>query len=183
MRMIISGRHLEVTEPIREYAEKKIGKISKHFDNILEVDITLSARNTKGEPLHEADVLVFVNGSRIKATAENKDLYAAIDEVCDILDVQVTKHKEKLRDNRHSHRAKVVIKPSMDVHHDDVETKKIISTKVTSPKLMSVEEAILQMEAIETDFYCFMNHETEELNVVYKRKDGDYGHVEPGWAK
>lgn len=183
MRMIISGRHLNVTEPIREYAEKKIGKIQKHFDNILEVDITLSARSTKGEPHHEVDVLVFANGTRIKASAEAKDLYAAIDEVCDVLDVQVTKHKEKMRDNRHSHRPKSVIKHSVDVSHDDTETKKIISTKVTSPKLMSIEEAILQMEALETEFYAFMNHETEQLNIVYKRKDGDYGHVEPGWEK
>ena len=183
MRMIISGRHLEVTEPIREYAEKKIGRIKKHFDNIFEVDVTLSVVSTKDGPHHQADVLVFANGTRIKATAEDKDLYAAIDEVYDILDVQITKHKEKLRDNRHSHREKVVIKPSVQVKHDDTETKKIISTKVTSPKLMSVEEAILQMEALEQDFYTFMNHETEELNVVYKRKDGDYGHVEPGWEK
>lgn len=183
MRMIISGRHLEVTEPIREYAEKKIGRIKKHFDNILEVDITLSARSTKGEPHHEADVLVFVNGSRIKATAEDRDLYAAIDEVCDILEAQITKHKEKLRDNRHSHRPKGSIKPSTEVDVEDKDTKKIISTKVSSPKVMSVEEAILQMEALETDFYAFMNHETEQLNLVYKRKDGDYGHVEPGWEK
>ena len=89
--------------------------------------------------------------------------------------------KEKLRDNRHSHREKIVAKHSHKMEEGDVETKKIISTKVTSPKLMSVEEAILQMEALEQDFYTFMNHETEELNVVYKRKDGDYGHVDPGW--
>jgi putative sigma-54 modulation protein len=181
MRMIISGRHLEVTEPIRDYAEKKIGRIKKHFDNILEVDVTLSARSTKDGPRHQADVLVFANGIKIKATAEDKDLYAAIDEVYDVLDVQVTKHKEKLRDNRHSHREKIVAKHSHKMEEGDVETKKIISTKVTSPKFMSVEEAILQMEALEQDFYTFMNHETEELNVVYKRKDGDYGHVEPGW--
>ena len=181
MRMIISGRHLNITKPIKEYAEKKIGRITKHFDNILEVDITLSAKNAKDGPHHEVDVLVFVNGTRIKATADDKDLYAAIDEVVDVLDAQVIKHKEKLRDNRHSHREKIVVKPSIDVEENDKETKKIISTKVSSPKPMGIEEAILQMEALETEFYCFMNHETEQLNVVYKRKDGDYGHVEPVW--
>ena len=97
MRMIISGRHLKVTDAIRDYAEKKIGRISKYFENIMEVDITLSAEHSKvdGER-HTADVLLFVQGSKIKATATAQILYAAIDEVIDILENQVKKHKEKI---------------------------------------------------------------------------------------
>ncbi len=184
MRLIISGKHLNITEAIRDYAEKKVGRVKKYFDNIIEVDVTLSVQHLKEGPEHIADVLIFANGTRIKATARDNDLYASIDEVVDILENQVTKYKEKLRDNRHKNKGKFVLKPSIEVSHDhDESIKKIISTKLTSTKPMDVEEAILQMEALEIEFYPFMNHETEEMNIVYKRKDGDYGHVEPAWTK
>lgn len=184
MRLIISGRHLDITEAIRDYAEKKVGRVKKYFDNIIEVDVTLSVEHLKDGPVHIADVLIFANGTRIKATAKDSNLYASIDEVIDILENQITKYKEKLRDNRHKGKSKIVLKPSTELQSDhDESIKKIISTKLTSTKPMDVEEAILQMEAMEANFYTFMNHETEELNVVYKRKDGDYGHVEPAWTK
>ncbi|MCK5780041.1 MAG: ribosome-associated translation inhibitor RaiA [Psychrilyobacter sp.] len=180
MRMIISGRHLEVTPAIREHAEKKIGKIKKYFDQIAEVYITLSAEHKKSGEVHIADVLVYVNGAKIKATESDKDLYAAIDEVVDVLEKQLTKHKEKLRDNKH---AKSIKKFEFNAEAKSItleKTRKIVSTKVMA-KPMEVEEAILQMETMGKKFYIFMNAETEELNVVYKRRDGDYSHVEAGW--
>ncbi|WP_134112511.1 ribosome hibernation-promoting factor, HPF/YfiA family [Hypnocyclicus thermotrophus] len=189
MRIIISGKHLEITEAIRDYAEKKVGKLKKYFDNIIEVDITLSVENTKSEgEKHIADVLIFANGTKLKAEAADKNLYASIDEVIDILENQITKYKEKLRDNKHKHSEKFTLKKANRIFTEEEEKiningelKKIISTKVSTTKPMSVEEAILQMEALETSFYLFLNHETDELNIVYKRDDGDYGHVEPDW--
>jgi putative sigma-54 modulation protein len=183
MRMIISGRHLKVTDAIREYAEKKIGRIQKYFENIMEVDITLSAEHSKvdGER-HTADVLLFVQGSKIKASATAQILYAAIDEVIDILENQVKKHKEKMKDKQHQS-VRELEAEKVNLSSDEDKEKKIVKSKIVSPRPMSVDEAILQMEALEQDFYSFMNHETEQLNIVYKRKDGDYGHVEPGWAK
>lgn len=182
MRMIISGRHLEVTPAIKGYADKKVGKITKYFDNIIEVDVTLSVEHSKEGPMHVADALVFANGTTIKATATEKDLYAAIDVVIDILEKQITKHKEKLRDNKHKVKSNMTLKQSVDVcpSETDESVKKIINVKLAA-KPMSVEEAILQMEALDKSFYTFMNYETEELNVVYKRADGDYGFVEPSW--
>jgi putative sigma-54 modulation protein len=184
MRLIISGRHLDITEAIKDYSEKKIGRLKKYFDNIIEINVTLSVEHLKDGPEHIADVLIFANGTKIKAVARDKTLYASIDEVVDILENQITKHKEKIRDNKHKHAKKLIIKHSRDLKSDhDKEIKKIISTKLASTKPMDVEEAILQMEALEADFYTFMNHETEEMNLVYRRKDGDYGHVEPDWGK
>jgi len=184
MRMIISGRHLDITEAIRDYSEKKVGRLKKYFDNIMEIDVTLSVEHLKEGPEHIADVLIFANGTKIKAVSRDKNLYAAIDEVVDVLENQVTKYKEKLRDNRHKHNKAFVIKNSKDLKSDhDKDIRKVISTKLTSTKPMDVEEAILQMEALEAEFYPFMNHETEQMNLVYKRKDGDYGHVEPDWTK
>lgn len=180
MRMIISGRHLDVTDTIREYAERKVGKIQKYFDQIAEVYITLSAEHKKTGEAHTADVLVYVNGAKIKATETDKDLYTAIDLVVDILEKQLTKHKEKLRDNKH---AKALKKFDYNEATGEItreKTNRIIPTKVMA-KPMQVGEAILQMETMGKKFYVFMNAETEELNVVYRRRDGDYSHVESGW--
>ena len=183
MRMIISGRHLKVTDAIRDYAEKKIGRISKYFENIMEVDITLSAEHSKvdGER-HTADVLLFVQGSKIKATATAQILYAAIDEVIDILENQVKKHKEKMQEKHHQSVRELAVETA-DLSLEEEKEKKIVKSKLVSPRPMSIDEAILQMEALEQEFYSFMNHETEQLNIVYKRKDGDYGHIEPAWGK
>lgn len=181
MRMIISGRHLEITNAIREYAEKKIGRITKYFENIVEIDITLSVEHSKTEgDKHTADVLLFANGTKIKAKASDSILYAAIDEVIDILENQMKKYKEKLKNRQHhqgNQKEKIAEKLA-----EKKEVKTFIKSKLVSPKPMSIEEAILQMEALEQEFYAFMNHETEEMNVVYKRADGIYGHMEPAWG-
>lgn len=190
MRIIISGRHLEITEAIRDYAEKKIGKIKKYFDNIIEIDVTLSVEHSKTEgDKHTADVLVFAHGTKLKARATDFILYAAIDEVTDILENQLKKYKEKLKNRQHHQ-----INPkeiSDDFHIEEInidkikqdnDFSKIIKSKVVTPKPMSIEEAILQMEAMKQDFYAFMNYQTEQLNVIYKRKDGEYGHIEPAWG-
>lgn len=182
MRMIISGRHLEVTDAIREYAKKKVGRIEKYFNQIAEVYITLSIDNVKGGKEYTADVLVYGNKTKIKAKESDQDLYAAIDEVVDILEKQLTKHKEKLRDNNH---AKALRKFDYDHETGEVRREKvnrIIPTRLMA-KPMHVSEAVLQMETMGKKFYIFMNAETQELNVVYKRRDGDYSHVEAGWDK
>lgn len=182
MRMIISGRHLEITNAIREYAEKKIGRITKYFENIVEIDITLSVEHSKTEgDKHTADVLLFANGTKIKAKASDSILYAAIDEVIDILENQMKKYKEKLK-NRQHHHVNLKEKMALNLDNEEDNNKKLVKSKLISPKPMSIEEAILQMEALEQEFYAFMNHETEEMNVVYKRVDGIYGHMEPSWG-
>ncbi|BDU50582.1 ribosome hibernation-promoting factor, HPF/YfiA family [Haliovirga abyssi] len=181
MRIIISGRHLEITDAIRNYAEKKIGGIKKYFENILEIDITLSVEHSKTEgDKHIADVLLFANGTKIKAVSSDKILYAAIDEVVDVLEVQIKKYKEKLKNRQHHQENIKEIFSKLEPKEDD---KMIIKSRLISPKPMSIEEAILQMNSLNQDFYAFMNHETEELNVVYKRKDETYGHIEPSWGK
>ena len=99
MKIIISGKQLKVTDALRKYAEEKINKISKYSDAITEVDVVLAVEDTKSEgPVHKADGLVFASGTKIKIEAENKDLYAAIDELSDRLERQVRKYKEKQKD-------------------------------------------------------------------------------------
>ena len=99
MKIIISGKQLKVTDAIRKYAEEKINKISKYSDAITEVDVDLTVEDTKSEgPVHKADGLVYASGTKIKIEAEDKDLYAAIDELSDRLERQVRKYKERQKD-------------------------------------------------------------------------------------
>ena len=99
MKIIISGKQLKVTDAIRKYAEEKINKISKYSDAITEVDVVLAVEDTKSEgPVHKADGLVYASGTKIKIEAEDKDLYAAIDELSDRLERQVRKYKERQKD-------------------------------------------------------------------------------------
>lgn len=183
MRIVISGRHLEITDAIRDYAEKKITRIKKYFDHIVEMDITLSAEHSKVDgKKHTADVLLFVNGNKIKAKAVAVDLYAAIDEVHDILENQVVKYKEKLKNRQHHQiNVKEAVSALGDKPELDVADTTVVKSKLISPKPMSIEEAILQMDAMKQGFYAFMNHETQQMNVVYRIKGGGYGHIEPSW--
>ena len=99
MKIIISGKQLKVTDAIRKYAEEKINKISKYSDAITEVDVVLTVEDTKSEgPVHKADGLVYASGTKIKIEAEDKDLYAAIDELSDRLERQVRKYKQIQKD-------------------------------------------------------------------------------------
>ena len=100
MKIIISGKHLKITDAIKNYTEEKINKISKYTDAITEVDVVLSVEDTKSSgQIHKADGLVYASGTKIKVETENTDLYAAIDELEEKLERQVRKYKEKQKDH------------------------------------------------------------------------------------
>ena len=177
MKMIIHGRHLPVTPAIRQYAEEKIGKVSKFFDTILEIDVTLSAEKLKTGNYHRVDALIFANGVTVKGSSTEQDLYAAIDDVADVLEVQLKKIKEKRRDDVHLGSIRgLKYNPETKIVEKQAE-RSVVTTSV-SPRPMGLEEAILQLECLGRSFYAFINAETSEMNVVYKREDGDYGHIE-----
>ncbi len=173
---------LVITGAIKNHCEKNFSKLKKFFDNILTVNVTLSATKSKTGPLQRVDARVHVNGNVIKGVYTDDDLYNAIDRVTEILAKQIKKHKEKLRDNNHSSHnvpsAKKITFESSDNSITVEFTKKIESITV-NPRPMDVEEAILQLEALNKDFYVFTNSETGDMNIVYKKRNGDYGHVEP----
>ncbi len=174
----ITGRNIVVTEAIKSYCDTKFSRLTKYFDNILEICATLSAVKSKKGPLQTAEVRVIVNGSTIKGVAIEEDLYVAIDKVTDILEKQLIKHKEKLRDNHHVNNDKKILFKSDDNFITVETTKKIVNVSL-NPRPMDVEEAILQLETLNKDFYVFTNSESGNMNVVYKKRNGDYGHIEP----
>jgi len=183
MNIIVSGIHLEVTEAIKKHASGKAEKLTKYFDSIIEVKLNLTVEHTKSEgDRHIADAIVLANGTTLKAHAVDKNLYTAIDEVVEMLEAQVKKYKDRLKNRQHHQKpAKEVVFESAITHEVVDKAAAVTKYKLIEQKPMSVEEAILQMNLLKKSFYAFMNMETEELNVVYQTKKGSIGLIEPAW--
>ncbi|MGL6115056.1 ribosome hibernation-promoting factor, HPF/YfiA family [Cetobacterium sp. SF1] len=178
-----AGRNFTITEAIKIYAENKLANLKKYFDAITEMQITLSAVKSKSGPIQTAEVRVYINGDMLKAVAVENDLYASIDKVEHILEKQLTKYKEKLRDNNHVNpQANFKYKKTINYNSEEnfityEKTSKIVNVSI-HPKPMDVEEAIMQLEALNKDFYVFKNSENGRMNVVYKKRNGDYGYID-----
>ncbi|MBI3593195.1 MAG: ribosome-associated translation inhibitor RaiA [Nitrospirae bacterium] len=170
MKVIVNGRHLEITPALRSYAEEKIGKFEKYISNITEAVVTLSVEKYR----HKAEVLLKVNGVMIQAEGVTGEVYSAIDGVVEKLEKQVVKYKEKHRDYRKGEK-KATEAPSAVT----AEKGHIIKHKRFDMKPMSSEEAVNQMELMDKDFFVFANEVSGDINVVYRRNDGNYGLIEP----
>ena len=171
MKFNIHGKNIEVTDAIKSYIESKIGRVEKYFkDTDLTATVTIRVRGK------EQIVEVTIPASRMVLRAEEKhnDLYAAVDLVSDKLERQIRKNKTKARKNL----KQTIIFNDFDVDSTEDIDDSIVKRKVIDTKPMSEEEAILQMELIGHDFFLFKNDETNELCVVYKRKDKGYGILE-----
>ncbi len=170
MNIIINGRHLEITPALRNYAEEKIGKFDKYISNISEAVVTLGVEKYR----HKAEVLLKINGVMIQAESVTGEVYSAIDEVVEKLEKQIVKHKEKL----HSYRKgeKRVLEA---VATPPTEKGRIIKHKKFEMKPMDPEDAVNNMELLDKDFFIFANLTSGDINVIYRRKDGNYGLIEP----
>lgn len=170
MNILVNGRHLEITPALKNYAEEKIGKFEKYITNITEAVVTLSVEKYR----HKAEVLIKVNGFLIQAEGVTGEIYSSIDEVVEKLEKQVKKYKEKL----HSYR-KVDKRSMEDLTAEAPEKGRIIKYKRFDMKPMNPEEAVDQMDLLDKDFFVFVNEKTSSINLVYRRKDGNYGLIEP----
>jgi len=171
MKFNIHGKNIEVTDAIKGYVESKIGRVEKYFrDTDLTATVTIRVRGK------EQIVEVTIPASKMVLRAEEKhnDLYAAVDLVSDKLERQIRKNKTKARKNL----KQTIIFNDFDVDASEDVDDSIVKRKVIDTKPMSEEEAILQMELIGHDFFLFKNDKTNEVCVVYKRKDKGYGILE-----
>lgn len=176
MNYNIRGENIEVTQPIREYIEKKIGKLNKYFDTppTSDVHVNLSVYNEE----QQIEVTIPMTNLLLRAEEQHNDLYAAIDLVVDKLERQIRKHKTKVnRKFRQKGLDAFVFKEDDD--EKDQDEIEIVRTKRFNLKPMDSEEAILQMDMLGHNFFVFTNAETNDTNVVYRRKDGKYGLIEP----
>ena len=177
MRIIFKGKHIEVTDAMRNYIEKRLRKIERHFDHILEVIVTLSVE--KNRQIVEATLQT--NRALIRAEEETDDMYTSIDKVADKLERQIQKYKEKYFQKPHPGTEKKGL-ANQEVDAEDSESDKIakiVKTKRFAIKPMSVEEAAMQMDLLGHNFFVFANDNTNKVNVLYKRKDGNFGLIEP----
>ena len=172
MRYIISGKNIDVTEGLKEAIYEKIGKLEKYFNPDTEVTVTLSVEKTR----QKIEVTIPVKGSIIRAEQVSDDMYVSIDLVEDIIERQMRKYKTKLANQIHAASA---FQPAYLEEESEDEPIKIVRTKRFAMKPMDIEEACVQMELLGHSFFVFRNADTDEVNVVYKRKGNTYGLIEP----
>ena len=176
MEIFVRGEKIEVTKAIQEYANEKIGRINKYIGDSGNIRATVVV-NVKGHN-HKVEVTIPLKNVILRAEETRDDLYAAIDVVADKLERQIRKNKTKIQSK------KMKEKLSKDFMFEAIEKieeenkDKIVKRKTVEVKPMSEEEAILQMELLEHQFYIFKDSETNNVAVVYKRKEGNYGIIE-----
>ena len=176
MRIVVQGKNFEVTQTLRDYTEKKLRKIEKYFKNSpIKADVTM--RIERG--MHIVDITVEVNGLLLRGEEETGDMYASIDGVIDKIERQIRKYKTRInRKLRQDGNLVYDLTPKPGIDEEETEPS-IVRTKRFEMKPMSLEEAIMQMDLLGHTFFVFTNDETEDVNVVYKRKHGNYGLIEP----
>ncbi len=185
MNYQIRGQNLEVTPALRDYVEKKIGRLEKYFDTMLGTDCYVTMRVIRDE--QTVEVTIPLTGLILRAEETNTDMYAAIDLVVEKLERQIRKFKTKV--NRKSRQNGSIKNLNEEINYDpDLEGElegtedegiEIVRTKRFNLKPMDPEEAILQMDMLGHNFFVFSNADTDQVSVVYRRKDGRYGLIEP----
>ncbi len=176
MKVIVSGRNMNITDALRDTVESKLNKLDKFFYNELEAQATLSVQKNR----QIIEVTIPINGSILRVEEATDDMYSSIDNAVDKLTRQLRKQKSKL-ENRNSKYKTIRFEniPAYEPENGNAPESKIVRTKRFSIKPMNAEEAVLQMELLGHNFYVFLDGETDEVGVVYKRKDGNYGLIEP----
>ena len=175
MRFIITGRNIDVTDGLRSAVEEKLGKLDRFFAPETEVNVTLSVEKER----QKIEVTIPVKGNIIRSEQVSSDMYVSIDLVEEVIERQLKKYKNKIVDKQQN--AAAFAQEFVEKDYDDDEVK-IIRTKRFGIKPMDPEEACVQMELLGHDFYVFCNAESDEVNVVYRRKNGTFGLIEPEFS-
>ena len=173
MKFNIRGKKLEVTPSLKSYIEDKIGRLDKYFENPDNIEATVLIKVSGINQVVE--VTINTHGLILRGEESNKDLYASIDFVTDKIERQIRKNKTKI----HKKVSKDTIRDFKVIESDVTEEKKdVVKRKIVDMKPMSEEEASLQMDLIDHDFFVYKDADTGSINIVYKRKDGNYGVLE-----
>ena len=198
MKVMIYGKNIDVTPSLKDYVEEKVSKLEKFFEKEpMEAQVSLEVERER----HIVEVTANVGGLILRGEEETGDMYASVDGVMDKLERQVHKYKTKINrrlrerkqqeeENYRKRRTEQLMNGEDDLMPDEVKEQReddekeefepeIVRTKRFPVKPMHVEEAAMQMDLLDHDFFVFSNAETDEVNVVYKRNDGNYGLIEP----
>lgn len=175
MAITVRGKNIDITPALKDYVEKRVGKVTKYFGSLGEITVLLTVE--KGN--HIVEVTVPVNGILLRGEESTTDMYTSIDLVIEKLERQIEKYKTKLARKLRSGVFKGELITSASAPAAESEDFRIVKTKRFAVKPMDVQEAVMQMNLINHDFYVFTNSDTEDVNVVYRRRDGNYGLIEP----
>lgn len=174
MRIIVSGKNMNITEALKDRVNKKLSKFERYFEQNTDAHATLSVEKDR----HIIEVTIPFNGVILRGEEATDNMYSSIDNVVEKLERQMRKQKTKL-ERRHKD-TNIKFENWLTPTEEDEEGK-IVRTKKFAMKPMPVEEATMQMELLGHNFFVFSNCDTEEVNVIYKRKDGNYGLIEPSF--
>ena len=180
MQLIIQGKNMEVTDRLQEYIEKKVGKLDRYLPTITEARMELSVEGARSaKDRQAAQLTVWSKGTLLRAEERTADMFTSIDAVVDKMYRQIVRYKGK-RYGRGRGPGDV---PPVEVDEFEEEVApQIVRTKRFEVSPMDEEEAVEQMELLGHDFFVFFNINSNEINVIYRRKDGDYGLIEPELA-
>lgn len=179
MQVAVTFRHMESSDPVRDYVEEKLARVKKYVDEPIDAQVVLSVQK---KIFHRAEVTMVAKGLTMKSVEEKDDMYAAIDLMVDKIERQLKRYKEKLKNHKGSEGMQrriektVYSAPSVD---DGGGEPEIVRSHSFFVKPMSVEEAVMQMDLLGKDFLVFTDDRSAEMNVVYRRKDGNYGLIVP----
>ena len=175
MKYVITGRNIEITEGLKSAIYDKIGKLEKYFTEDTQVHVTLSVEKER----QKIEITIPVKGNIIRSEQTSNDMYVSIDLVEEVIERQLKRYKNKIIDKKQSGANLEFSQEYIDKEYDDDETIEIIRTKRFGIKPMYPEDACVQMDLLGHNFFVFRNAETDEVNVVYKRKGNTYGLIEP----
>ena len=178
MQITTTFRHLDPSDALKSYAEEKLERVNKYIDEPVVAQVFMTVEKIR----HCAEVTITAKGITIKASEETNDMYSAIDAVVDKIERQLRRYKERIKKHKPASESlarqvkkTVVAAESIDQQQEPV----VIRTNTFSIKPMSVDEAVMQMDLMHKDFLVFTDASTENINVLYRRKDGNYGLIEP----
>ena len=177
VHLMLHGRNVEVTPALRQYVEKKVTKLEKYFEFPLKPQVVLSVQKEH----HKVEITIPLNRRVLRAEGETGDMYASLDDAVDKIERQIHKYKTRINRKAREVNDPLLFKENAFGHlEEEVEEEpKLVRTKRFTMKPMDVDEAILEMNLLDHDFFVFTNAETDETNVVYRRRDGNYGLIEP----
>jgi putative sigma-54 modulation protein len=177
VRLQVKGKNVEVSDSLKAYARQKLGKLEKHLNDASRLELELQVeRNPSISENQVAEATIWTKGPVLRARESSSDMKASIDLLVEKLERQARRYREKRRRGPgRNHDQPLAGRPVVVEEESPV----IVKTKQFAVKPMSAEEAVLQLELVGHDFFVFLNGETNDVNVVYRRRDGDYGLIEP----
>ena len=174
MRLQVKGKNLDVSDSLKDYAAQKLGKLDKHLNDTARLELELQVeKNPSISENQVAEATVWTKGPILRARESSTDMKASIDQLVDKLERQVTRYREKRGRRR---------RPGRQAPDEGIqmpEEPQIVKTKQFAVKPMNAEEAVLQLELIGHDFFVFRDADSDEVNIVYRRRQGGYGLIEP----